>query len=95
MDQYLKTDRAIKYALLFIALTFAGFFLFEVLKRLDGYLRAADPRVKQVMVSLSGGVDTVLIARSDGVLGADVRPLVRLNVQVIVEHGVVTGINFN
>lgn len=58
----------------------------EVLKRLDGYLRAADPRVKQVMVSLSGGVDTVLVARTDGVLGADVRPLVRLNVQVIVEQ---------
>ncbi len=34
VDQYLKTDRAIKYALLFIALTFATFFLFEVLKRL-------------------------------------------------------------
>ncbi|MGH8355082.1 MAG: cell envelope integrity protein CreD [Pseudomonas sp.] len=34
VDQYLKTDRAIKYALLFILLTFAGFFLFEVLKRL-------------------------------------------------------------
>src|SRR5579859_4749245 len=34
LDQYLKTDRAIKYALLFIALTFAGFFLFDVLKRL-------------------------------------------------------------
>lgn len=34
VDQYLKTDRAIKYALLFIALTFAGFFLVEVLKRL-------------------------------------------------------------
>ncbi|KRG45474.1 protease TldD [Stenotrophomonas pictorum JCM 9942] len=59
----------------------------EVLKRLDQYLRAADPRVQQVMVSLSGGVDTVLIARSDGVLAADVRPLVRLNVQVIVEQG--------
>ncbi|MBD8636881.1 MULTISPECIES: metalloprotease TldD [unclassified Stenotrophomonas] len=59
----------------------------EVLKRLDSYLRAADPRVKQVTVSLSGGVDTVLIARSDGVLGADIRPLVRLNVQVIVEQG--------
>ncbi len=58
----------------------------DVLKRLDAYLRAADPRVKQVMVSLSGGVDTVLIARSDGVLGADIRPLVRLNVQVIVEQ---------
>jgi inner membrane protein len=34
IDQYLKTDRAIKYALLFITLTFAGFFLFDVLKRL-------------------------------------------------------------
>ncbi|CAD5106576.1 cell envelope integrity protein CreD [Zestomonas carbonaria] len=34
VDQYLKSDRAIKYALLFIALTFAAFFLFEVLKRL-------------------------------------------------------------
>ena len=56
-----------------------------LLRRLDGYLRAADPRVQQVMVSLSGGVDTVLVARSDGVLGADIRPLVRLNVQVIVE----------
>jgi inner membrane protein len=35
VDQYLKTDRAIKYALLFISLTFGGFFLFEVLKRLS------------------------------------------------------------
>lgn len=34
VDQYLKTDRAIKYALLFIGLTFAVFFLFEVLKRM-------------------------------------------------------------
>jgi inner membrane protein len=34
VDQYVKSDRAIKYALLFIALTFAGFFLFEILKRL-------------------------------------------------------------
>ncbi|WP_299582345.1 cell envelope integrity protein CreD [uncultured Microbulbifer sp.] len=34
VDQYLKTDRAIKYALLFITLTFATFFLFEILKRL-------------------------------------------------------------
>lgn len=34
VDQYLETDRAIKYALLFISLTFAGFFLFDVLKRL-------------------------------------------------------------
>jgi len=34
VNQYVKSDRAIKYALLFVALTFAGFFLFEVLKRL-------------------------------------------------------------
>lgn len=34
VDQYLKSDRAIKYALLFIGLTFAGFFLFEVLKNM-------------------------------------------------------------
>ena len=58
----------------------------EALRRLDKLLRAADPRVQQVMVSLSGGVDTVLVARSDGVLAADVRPLVRINVQVIVEQ---------
>ncbi|KGM52383.1 protease TldD [Lysobacter concretionis Ko07 = DSM 16239] len=58
----------------------------EALRRIDKLLRAADPRVKQVMVSLAGGVDTVLIARSDGVLAADVRPLVRFNVQVIVEQ---------
>ncbi|NUS38786.1 MAG: metalloprotease TldD [Lysobacter sp.] len=58
----------------------------EALRRLDRMIRAADPRVQQVMVSLSGGVDTVLVARSDGVLAADVRPLVRLNVQVIVEQ---------
>jgi len=58
----------------------------EALRRIDRLLRAADPRVKQVVVSLSGGVDTVLVARSDGVLAADVRPLVRFNVQVIVEQ---------
>jgi len=58
----------------------------EALRAVDRLLRAADPRVQQVTVSLSGGVDTVLVARSDGVLAADVRPLVRLNVQVIVEQ---------
>ncbi|MEF3080930.1 metalloprotease TldD [Luteimonas sp. SMYT11W] len=58
----------------------------EALRRVDRLLRAADPRVQQVMVSLSGGVDTVLVARSDGVLAGDVRPLVRLNIQVLVEH---------
>ena len=56
-----------------------------VLRRLDALVRAADPRVQQVMLSVSAVVDTVLIARSDGLLAADIRPLVRLNVQVIVE----------
>ncbi|MDQ1118602.1 MULTISPECIES: metalloprotease TldD [Pseudoxanthomonas] len=56
------------------------------LRAVDRLLRAADPRVQQVSVSLSGGVDTVLVARSDGVLASDVRPLVRLNIQVIVEQ---------
>jgi TldD protein len=57
-----------------------------VLREIDAYIRAADPRVQQVIVSLAGGVDTVLVARSDGVLAGDVRPLVRFNVQVIVEQ---------
>lgn len=59
----------------------------EALRRIDQLLRDADPRVKQVTVSIAGGVDTVLVARSDGRLAADVRPLVRFNVQVIVEQG--------
>ncbi len=59
----------------------------EALRRIDRLLRAADPRVQQVVVGLSGGVDTVLVARSDGVLASDVRPLVRMNVQVIVAQG--------
>jgi TldD protein len=58
----------------------------DALRALDALVRAADPRVKQVVVSLSGAVDTVLVARSDGVLAADVRPLVRCNVQVFVEE---------
>ncbi len=55
------------------------------LRRVDQLLRAADPRVKQVIVSLAGGVETILLARASGALAADVRPLVRFNVQVIVE----------
>ena len=56
------------------------------LREIDAFLRAADPRVRQVIVSLSGAVETILVARSDGVLAADVRPLVRFNVQVFVEE---------
>jgi TldD protein len=58
----------------------------KLLERIDAEARRADPRVKQVMVGLSGVHDTVLVASSDGTLAADVRPLVRFNVSVIVEQ---------
>ena len=57
-----------------------------LLREVDAYARSRDPRVKQVMVSLAASMDTILIAGSDGTLAADVRPLVRLNVQVIAEQ---------
>lgn len=58
----------------------------SLLQRIDAYTRAQDPRVIQVTVSLASEFDTVLIMASDGHLAADVRPLVRLNVSVIVEQ---------
>lgn len=58
----------------------------EALRQVDALLRTLEPRVQQVMVSITGGVDTVLVARSDGILAGDVRPLVRMNIQVIVEQ---------
>src|SRR6185312_8827542 len=58
-----------------------------VLTRLERRARALDPRVVQVMASLAGEHETVLIARSDGLLAADVRPLVRISLSVIVEEG--------
>src|SRR6185503_17307890 len=57
-----------------------------LLERLERYGRTLDTRVTQVMASLAGEYDVILVARSDGVLAADVRPLVRLSVQVIVEQ---------
>jgi TldD protein len=57
-----------------------------LLERLERYARALDNRVTQVMAWLAGEYEVVLVARSDGLLAADVRPLVRLSVQVIVEH---------
>ncbi|MGH8400784.1 MAG: metallopeptidase TldD-related protein, partial [Gammaproteobacteria bacterium] len=58
----------------------------KLLMRVDAEARRLDPRVKQVMVSLSGVQDLMLVAGSDGTLAADVRPLVRFNVSVIVEQ---------
>ncbi len=58
----------------------------QLLERIDVEARRIDPRVKQVMASLSGAHEVVLVMASDGTMAADVRPLVRLNVSVIVEH---------
>ena len=52
----------------------------------DAAARAADPRVKEVTVSLAAAHDTILVAAADGTLAGDVRPLIRLNVSVIVEQ---------
>lgn len=57
-----------------------------LLEKLEGYARVLDKRVIQVMASLAGEYEVVLIARSDGLLAADVRPLVRLSLQVIAEE---------
>ena len=58
----------------------------QLLERLDVEARRQDPRVTQVMVSLAAVQDIFLVASSDGTLAGDVRPLVRLNVNVIVEQ---------
>ena len=58
----------------------------RLLREIDAYARSLDTRVKEVIVSISSTVDTVLIAASDGTLAADVRPLVRFNVQIIAEQ---------
>ena len=57
-----------------------------LLEACDREARAADPAVRQVIASLSGVHEFVLVAASDGTLAGDVRPLVRLNVQVIAER---------
>lgn len=56
-----------------------------LLQEIDAYVRQTDPRVKQATVSLLGSWQAVLIAREDG-LTHDIRPLVRLNVSVILEQ---------
>jgi TldD protein len=58
----------------------------QLLEKLEKKCRALDPRVTQVMASLGGEYEVVLIARADGGIAADVRPLVRLSVQVIAEQ---------
>ncbi len=66
----------------------------ELLGAIDAHARGLDPRVKQVMASLVSQHRHVLIAASDGTLVADVRPLVRLNVQVVAESGATREIGY-
>mgnify|MGYP001575448892 CR=1 FL=1 len=58
----------------------------RLLERLEGSARARDARVVQVMAGLAGEYEVMLVARSDGLMAADVRPLVRLSLTVIVEE---------
>lgn len=58
----------------------------ELLKRIDQYTRAKDPRVKHVVVSLTGHYEVVLVLNNEGLMAADLRPLVNLRVCVIVEQ---------
>ena len=64
--------------------TFAG--KLDVLKEIDAYARALDPRVVQVSATLSAGLQEVEILRPEGTRLTDIRPMARLNVSVIVEH---------
>ena len=58
----------------------------DLMRRADAQARAADPRVKEVIVSLVAAHDTILVMDHAGEISGDVRPLVRMNVQVIVEQ---------
>jgi TldD protein len=58
----------------------------KLLERLEQFAKQADPRITQVMASIAGEYEVVMVARSDGLLAADVRPLVRISIQVIAEQ---------
>jgi TldD protein len=57
----------------------------KLLERLESYARAEDSRVTQVMAHIAGEYEVVLVAGSDGRLAADIRPMVRISITVIVE----------
>ncbi|QJR81296.1 metalloprotease TldD [Alteromonas pelagimontana] len=58
-----------------------------LLKAVDSYIRKQEQGINQVVVSLSGVYEEILVAASDGTLATDVRPLVRLNCSVLLENG--------
>ncbi|MEO6360315.1 MAG: metalloprotease TldD [Sphingomicrobium sp.] len=56
-------------------------------QQIDAAARARDPRVAQVSVSLMGSWSVIEIVRPDGFVATDIRPLVRLNVQIVAQNG--------
>ncbi len=58
----------------------------KLLEKLERIARSLDPRITQVMAGLAGEYEVVMVARNDGLMAADVRPLVRLSLQVIAEQ---------
>jgi len=58
----------------------------DLLHKIEAHARQVDSRVKQVIASISGVYETVLVSASDGTYGTDIRPLVRLNCSVLVEE---------
>ncbi|HDO1080118.1 TPA: metalloprotease TldD, partial [Aeromonas salmonicida] len=58
-----------------------------LLEQMDKFARSLDPVINQVMASISGVYEEILVAATDGTLAADIRPLVRLSVTVIAEKG--------
>jgi TldD protein len=59
----------------------------DLLRQIDAYVRSLDEKISEVVVSLAATFDTILIVATDGTLAADIRPLVRLNINVIVSQG--------
>ncbi|HIF9212675.1 TPA: metalloprotease TldD [Photobacterium damselae] len=59
----------------------------ELLQQIDSYIRTKEPLVTEVSVSINGVNEQILVAGLDGTYAADVRPLVRLSISVLVERG--------
>ena len=58
----------------------------DILRKLDQFARQLDSRVTEVIASISGVFDTILVCASDGTLASDIRPLIRANVSVIMQQ---------
>lgn len=59
----------------------------DLLKELDAYIRAKEPLVEEVSISLSGVYEQMLVAATDGTFAGDIRPLVRLSISVLAKKG--------